>query len=416
MSNNSDQSNARSLFPFSHMHTTPEGREPPHTTRSVGPWVYDPAFGIVHLCGCRVCRDYIMHVSGVQEFDVTHARALRQRDAELRSRFMDGFRHGRESQQQHDNERLKAYRSQRDAAQALNSLYGLQLEEAKQEITILQDELLALRIAYDELLSSPSSDPERLDHEENVLPQASDSDSSSPPDLAFDTSSASESSSESDMAVDWEQGLDSDSDEDDAVQVIGGPAVQTDDTTPSQLRLHDTGIRATDTSAGELGPAHAVPASDGKPLEVYVDASGKGIGFVFNGQWEAWKPGKGWHKRQRHTQWMEAVAAELGVRLMIEAGYSQSRIVLRSDNSGVVQALSEQDFNEPQMGEIIRNIHSLCCQHGITLDIKWIRGGDNPADDPSRMRLGSPSQRFPFFVSIPAHLQEFVTPLPREKE
>lgn len=412
-----DDSDTKSLFPLSDNRSAPQGPPPPRPTFPFGSWVYDPTFGIVHLCGCRICRDYMVHVSEDQEFDATHACALQQRDAELRIRFLEGFRHGRESQKQHDNERLKAYRSQRNEARALNSLYDLQLEEAKQELAELEDELLALRIAYDELRSLSLSNSNRLGYERNTSSRASNPGSSSPPGLAFDASSG--SSSESDEELDWEQGLDSDSDEDDAVQTVDGPTARTNAvaqlTEPnetSQVHLSSTGVRATDTSDDETSPVCIQPAPDNGPLEVYVDASGRGIGFIFDGQWEAWKLEAGWHKEGRHIQWAEAVAAELGLRLMIAAGYSRSRILLRSDNQSVVQAVSELDFNEPQIGDIVKNIYSLCREHGITLHIKWIKSRDNPADDPSRMQLGRPDERFPFSINIPTYLRAFVTPLP----
>jgi hypothetical protein len=81
--------------------------------------------------------------------------------------------------------------------------------------------------------------------------------------------------------------------------------------------------------------------------EIFVDASGLGIGFWFRGCWLAWT-----FKSPRSnpnipkgstdkiiTSWAELIAVELGILALIAAGYDNTTIVVRSDNMGVVQKL-----------------------------------------------------------------------------
>lgn len=146
------------------------------------------------------------------------------------------------------------------------------------------------------------------------------------------------------------------------------------------------------------------------PPAFYVDASSIGIGFVFRNQWQAWELKDGWTGENRDNNWAEAAAVELGVRLMIQAGYSGRHLLLRCDNAGIVNDVSRWSFNDSPIGSIIKHIYHLCQQHSIYLEPKWIAGEHNPADNPSRLRTAKGSQRFPHSIVIPDHLRDFVRP------
>jgi hypothetical protein len=151
---------------------------------------------------------------------------------------------------------------------------------------------------------------------------------------------------------------------------------------------------------------------------VYVDASEVGIGFVFAGKWETWRLRKGWKHgggkqgKIRHIQWAEAVAVELGVRLMVKAGYAGNEITLCSDNMQVVRAFSQQRLTtgDPLADEVVDNTCKLCFQQNIRLRVLWISGLLNPADAPSRLNFQGCGVRFPFYVEIPPYLQDVVVP------
>lgn len=146
---------------------------------------------------------------------------------------------------------------------------------------------------------------------------------------------------------------------------------------------------------------------------VYVDASSTGIGFVFEDQWQMWRFVQEWKEPEyRDIQWAEAVAVELGLRLMIKAGYSRREIVMYSDNQQVVDAIAKgSSIGQSEAVEIIYQIGKLCRVHDITLIIEWIPGKKNPADAPSRFDAQDPDQRFPYDIKIPPYLREWVAPV-----
>lgn len=89
-------------------------------------------------------------------------------------------------------------------------------------------------------------------------------------------------------------------------------------------------------------------------LQVYVDASTSwGIGFVVGNKWLAWELQQGWNSDGRDIGWAEMVAVDLSVRALVNAGYKNCHIVLRSDNSGVVGALVAGRSRSPQQNAIL---------------------------------------------------------------
>jgi hypothetical protein len=160
---------------------------------------------------------------------------------------------------------------------------------------------------------------------------------------------------------------------------------------------------------------HFLSSSDasGNPEAVYVDASGYGIGLFYRNQWQAWGLKEGWRMgRSREIQWAEAVAIELGIRMMVKDGYSGRTLTLHSDNLQVVEAVrGDRPMAEPHTNYIIDKIHALCRLHQIYLDISWIPGPKNPADGPSRLKnVEDQRTRISYDIEIPKHLQEFVIP------
>ncbi|TFK31672.1 hypothetical protein BDQ12DRAFT_582688, partial [Crucibulum laeve] len=78
------------------------------------------------------------------------------------------------------------------------------------------------------------------------------------------------------------------------------------------------------------------------------------------------------------------VAVELGLRAIITAGYRSTRVVVRSDNAGVVQALSKRSSKHIQQKSVLREILSVCEAYNIEIEPRWISTEENPADNPSR--------------------------------
>jgi len=509
--------------------------------------VYDEALGIVHREGCHICRRYILHISD-PIFQDSYALALCQRDTELRRQFVEGFRKGRSTQQEHDSRRLKEYRAQRDEARGLETAYKLKLEEANTQVAQLREELLTLRAVYDEL-SYPflrdregdalySSDETELSdimtsEDEVSDPQTPDFQDDSGDDDDKHTSSGSDQGGinsvnfwddidipDNDCDNDTESDSTTPSDEEGLDAEPAVKLTEGNDNVPDHapaITIPGPALRLNTffaSSRDDLGDSHAIlppqsfqfksassqpsislfssspptlpdsvtekdPLADirekmklahdpdnteilahvklliseahqtnwrsrteiqkvlltewrkpssfsSQPLlsqspplpslqldeTIYVDASGVGIGFVSGDLWQAWQWKKTWKQDGRDIQWAEAVAAEMGIRLMITSGYSGKKIILYSDNSQVVDAVSgERSIGESYATQIVNEIDHLRQKYDLRLEIKWVPGEQNPADAPSRLiPIGREKERHPYQVKIPQHLQEFVLP------
>lgn len=157
----------------------------------------------------------------------------------------------------------------------------------------------------------------------------------------------------------------------------------------------------------------ALPSSQGLP-EMFVDASGSGIGFVFGAKWLAWT-----FKRTReislggdgkiNMSWAELLAVELGLRSLIAAGHQSTTVILRSDNMGVIDALKKKSWC-PRHGleEILQNILRLCEEYRINLTPRWVSTKDNLADDPSRGVFPPQLYSFEFPPTLPERLSNLL--------
>jgi len=169
--------------------------------------------------------------------------------------------------------------------------------------------------------------------------------------------------------------------------------------------------------AAVLAPPPAIiPSSVHVPLgakELFVDASGKGIGMVWGNRWFAWahhpdspvtKATKG---RRIDMSWAELLAVELAIHTMLCIDIiACTTIVIRSDNKGVVQALSERKwtrFLQPTLDRIL----SICDQYKTRLVPIWVSTSNNLADGPSRGIFPDESLKLGPSVPTPDHLTNF---------
>jgi len=107
--------------------------------------------------------------------------------------------------------------------------------------------------------------------------------------------------------------------------------------------------------------------------------------------------------------WAEIIAVELGIHALIAAGYRGTEVVLRSDNYGVVLALSRQTWTKNYGVEaILQRILLLCRSVGLVVIPKWVSTHVNPADGPSRGLYPPKEMRFGYVPEIPHHLRRFL--------
>lgn len=156
---------------------------------------------------------------------------------------------------------------------------------------------------------------------------------------------------------------------------------------------------------------HIQPPLPLSPLTIYVDASTSwGIGLIIDGRWLAWELLPGWqgNKNERHIGWGEMVAVELAIRTLIAAGYCNIRIIIRSDNEGVVGALKKGNSRGHEQNLILRKIVELMLEHNIFIECTWILTHENPADGPSRGEFPPRKLMYARPPRIPNHLKAYV--------
>lgn len=162
----------------------------------------------------------------------------------------------------------------------------------------------------------------------------------------------------------------------------------------------------------QAAPTVYPPSSRGP--EIYVDASGWGIGFVFGTRWLAWK----FKKTPKiplggdgHIvmSWAELLAVEVGLRALIAAGYRSIIVTVCSDNKGVIDALNKGSWSpNHRLEESLQNILNLCGEYKIELRPRWVSTKDNLADKPSRGVFPPRSLSFKFPPKLPKRLLDLL--------
>lgn len=152
-------------------------------------------------------------------------------------------------------------------------------------------------------------------------------------------------------------------------------------------------------------------------IDLFVDASTLwGIGLVLDDKWLAWPLKVGWKSDGRDIGWAEMVAVDLAVKTLIKASYTNCHIILKSDNTGVVGALTAGCSRSIQQNFILRHIVDFFQAHNIWLTIQWVSTGSNKADGPSRGVFPPKSLLFPFPPPVPAYLKDYVCHAVRHNE
>ncbi|KAJ3714528.1 hypothetical protein C8R42DRAFT_533986, partial [Lentinula raphanica] len=78
------------------------------------------------------------------------------------------------------------------------------------------------------------------------------------------------------------------------------------------------------------------------------------------------------------------VAVEMCVRTLVSSNKSNIKVIIRSDNMGVVGALKKNCSQGSEQNYILGKIIGLMQAHTIWVECVWISTHDNPADGPSR--------------------------------
>lgn len=483
-------------------------------------WTFRPHFGIVHPMSCAICRSYVAHLADAkQSNDRSFKDALSEREVRLSSTHLDGVREGRQLQEEHDMALLNRCREERDQAVQNLERHKQLLEVAKGELDLLRDQVLALRIAFDEVsqtkdIGSPAkscsngsdtSTLERLLLGSSVFSDDLDRCSTSTSGAVYDDAVLDDSSAGNNLTKRVTEPRMTLQD-DPPVSISPVPFEFQEPKTPTTVTAsppsrkatisppipkstptllnplpvqHSTSVstrlppspkpittlahlqalmktaHAGDESAltrvrafcaaahqtprdqrTELQrfalthwrnrprsvsePSHPPPSGD-VDIEIYVDASAWGIGFVMDGQWLAWKfsdpislTGK------LDIGWAEMLAVEVGLWTAVHwATWKQQKagqlyplsILVRSDNAGVVKAIEKQSANPLLQQEVLSRILDMVDEHDIQLSMKWISSMENLADNPSRGVPGLNATLLSYVPPVPRHLTHLLIPI-----
>jgi len=84
---------------------------------------------------------------------------------------------------------------------------------------------------------------------------------------------------------------------------------------------------------------------------IWVDASMDwGIGIIIADHWAAWKLVAGWNSLGRDIGWAESIALELVVIMIVDQGFNDCHVMIRGDNTGIIDA-----FNRGRSRNVPRN-------------------------------------------------------------
>ncbi|VDB90881.1 unnamed protein product [Peniophora sp. CBMAI 1063] len=126
-----------------------------------------------------------------------------------------------------------------------------------------------------------------------------------------------------------------------------------------------------------------------EPLDIgwWGDASSSwGIGVVVGSFWAAWHWADGFTvgpKCNRDIGWAEAVAVELGLRMAVHHGIigarptNRSRILVRSDNAGVVAVVNKGRSKSAHTNGVLKDIYRTLVSEGIVLSADRIPDRDD---------------------------------------
>ncbi|TFY54468.1 hypothetical protein EVJ58_g8844 [Rhodofomes roseus] len=189
---------------------------------------------------------------------------------------------------------------------------------------------------------------------------------------------------------------------------------------PSSLAVDLTWIRY----LIELMP-NALPLSVHTPADIgwWGNASTSfGIGIVVGGFWGVWQWADGFRvgiKEQHNIGWAEAVAIELGLAmahhhtLLDTRPVGSSRILVRSDNEGVVAVVNKGRSRSCETNLVLKQVFATLARVRISLATIYVPSANNVADELSRGDVHGflahfPAARTQSLLALPSHLATYL--------
>jgi hypothetical protein len=143
--------------------------------------------------------------------------------------------------------------------------------------------------------------------------------------------------------------------------------------------------------------------------DVWVDASTSwGIGVHIGHRWDAWSLRAGWKGNSRDIGWAEGVAVEVAVMILEGMRMCNCRVLIHSDNIGVIGAYLKGRGRNFQVNSSIRRVETIAMSTNVSHELIYVPSAENKADPISRGILGLPELQIPFRISLPSELTPFL--------
>ncbi|KAF5383676.1 hypothetical protein D9615_003673 [Tricholomella constricta] len=133
-------------------------------------------------------------------------------------------------------------------------------------------------------------------------------------------------------------------------------------------------------------------------IDVFVDASTSwGLGIILGNFWHALKLVENWKQPNHDICWLEAVAVKLAVSFLAQLGFSNTHVLIHSDNYGAIGAHYKHRSPNVPINLCTRRTYATLVQHLIVPSFVYVESDLNPADPISRGVSGAPRT----FIKLP---------------
>lgn len=132
---------------------------------------------------------------------------------------------------------------------------------------------------------------------------------------------------------------------------------------------------------------HLAPLGQTRDLGIWVDASTDwGVGLVWSGnEFVAWRWLPGWnHAPGCDIGWGEAIAVEMAIVLLDRLEYTNCRVLIRSDNMGVIGAFRKRRSRNWMVNQCIRRSNIIAMARNLDFEFVYVASEENLADPVSR--------------------------------
>jgi hypothetical protein len=150
------------------------------------------------------------------------------------------------------------------------------------------------------------------------------------------------------------------------------------------------------------------PISPLQDPHIYVDASTSwGIGIIVGEFWHAFPLVPHWKVMGHDICWLEAVALESVVYFLRQLHFSDTHIIIYSDNNGAIGAHTKHHSPNIPINLYVRRTYTILMEHLIWPKFIYIASELNPADPISHGESGASRSFLSWQFDMPRELQSF---------